>query len=52
MWRKIIVVEILLCFSSLAVQAKSAPADSLLVMFWNLENFFDFVDEGGGAVRC
>lgn len=48
MWRKIIVVEILLCFSSLAVQAKSAPADSLLVMFWNLENFFDFVDEGGG----
>ena len=40
-------VKILLYFSALAVQAKSAPADSLLVMFWNLENFFDYVDEGG-----
>ena len=42
-------VEILLCFSALTVQAKAAAADSILMMFWNLENFFDYADEGGGT---
>ncbi|MBO4340282.1 MAG: hypothetical protein J5764_00165 [Bacteroidales bacterium] len=27
----------------------SEAGDSLLVMFWNVENFFDWKDEGGGA---
>lgn len=27
----------------------SARCDSLLIMFWNVENFFDYTDQGGGG---
>lgn len=32
----------------LDMQTYCAAGDSLVVVFWNLENFFDYKDEGGG----
>ena len=32
----------------LDVQTYCAAGDSLVVVFWNMENFFDYKDEGGG----
>ena len=36
---------ILLLLSGLSVRAHSQPRDSLLVVFWNVENFFDYRSE-------
>lgn len=36
------------CLFCVASAAKAAGVDSLLVMFWNVENFFDTEDSGGG----
>lgn len=33
---------------SLSFTCMSAEKDSLLIMFWNLENFFDYMDRGEG----
>ncbi len=38
------ILVLLVCV--LAASSAAAQEDSLLVMFWNLENFFDFKDEG------
>lgn len=32
----------------LAMQIHCIASDSLVVVFWNMENFFDYTDEGGG----
>ena len=37
-----------ICALLLLVPAARAGEDSLRVMFWNLENFFDWIDEGRG----
>jgi len=44
MIKKIIVSLILAAF----VQASGYAGDSLVVVFWNVENFFDYTDAGGG----
>ncbi len=36
---------LLLLLPGLSVRAQSRPRDSLLVMFWNVENFFDYRSE-------
>lgn len=38
---------ILLFLVSASAQARQ-PSDSIKLMFWNLENFFDFIDQGTG----
>ena len=40
-------VVLILLFSA-SVHIKAADRDSLLVMFWNIENFFDWTDQGTG----
>ena len=40
------VLVLLLCAAGMGVQARGR--DSLLVMFWNVENFFDWTDQGTG----
>ena len=37
-----------LLVSLTGVHTKAAESDSLLVMFWNVENFFDWIDHGQG----
>ena len=43
---KRLVVTLLLCAG--VVQMSAKDRDSLLVMFWNVENFFDWIDQGTG----
>lgn len=43
---KRMVLVLLLCAAGMGVRAQGS--DSLLVMFWNLENFFDWTDQGTG----
>lgn len=43
--KKICIVIIILCLSS-CLQAQER--DSVLTVFWNLENFFDYTDQGTG----
>ena len=40
------ILVLLLCAAGTGVRAQDR--DSLLVMFWNVENFFDYVDQGTG----
>jgi len=42
------IVTVLLCLLG-TVTAVGEERDSLLVVFWNLENFFDYIDSGGGS---
>lgn len=43
-------IACIMCFlMSPACVVFSAGTDSLLAVFWNLENFFDFTDGGGGS---
>lgn len=41
---KQLILVLLLCASGMGVRAQER--DSLLVMFWNVENFFDWTDQG------
>ena len=43
---KRLVFVLLLCAAGMGVRAQDR--DSLLVMFWNVENFFDWTDQGTG----
>jgi len=43
---KRIILVLLLCAAGVVVRAQEK--DSLLVMFWNIENFFDWTDQGTG----
>ena len=43
---KRLILVLLLC--AVGIVARAQEKDSLLVMFWNLENFFDWKDDGGG----
>ncbi|MBE6250487.1 MAG: endonuclease [Bacteroidales bacterium] len=43
---KRMVLVLLLCAAGTGVRAQER--DSLLVMFWNVENFFDWIDQGTG----
>lgn len=43
---KRVILVLLLC--AVGVRVHAQEQDSLLVMFWNLENFFDWKDSGGG----
>ena len=43
---KRLIVMLLLCAAG--VRASAIERDSLLVMFWNVENFFDWTDQGNG----
>ena len=43
---KRVILVLLLCAAGVGVRAQEY--DSMLVMFWNLENFFDWRDDGGG----
>ena len=43
---KRLILVLLLCGT--AVQMRALQRDSLLVMFWNMENFFDWIDQGTG----
>lgn len=47
---KRVIFVLLLCTASVVVRAREIDSrqDSLLVMFWNLENFFDWIDQGTG----
>lgn len=42
------IVTVLLCLMG-TFTAVGEERDSLLVVFWNLENFFDYTDGGGGS---
>lgn len=46
MIRKVIITAIMSLLPFCAIAGH--PADSLLVMFWNVENFFDYTDRGEG----
>ena len=35
-------------FLALSLHPKTLARDSLVVVFWNMENFFDYTDQGGG----
>lgn len=39
---------VMLLLSAAGVRASAGDRDSLLVMFWNVENFFDWTDQGDG----
>ena len=39
-------ILVLLC--AVGFTAEAQEKDSLLVMFWNVENFFDWIDQGTG----
>ena len=43
---KRLILVLLLCAVGIVVRAQEG--DSLLVMFWNVENFFDYIDNGTG----
>ena len=43
--RRMILI-LMLCAVGMGVRAQER--DSLLVMFWNVENFFDYIDQGTG----
>ena len=43
---KRLILVLLICAPGVDVSAQDK--DSLLVMFWNLENFYDWTDQGGG----
>ena len=43
---KRLIVMLLLC--AIGMQMNAGERDSLLVMFWNVENFFDWTDQGEG----
>lgn len=43
---KRLIVMLLLCAAG--VRASAGERDSLLIMFWNVENFFDWTDQGNG----
>ena len=43
---KRLIVMMLLCAAGMRMNA--GERDSLLVMFWNVENFFDWIDQGEG----
>ncbi len=47
LWKTYLIAAVL---SGLAAEAaaETPPGDSLLLMFWNCENFFDYIDSGGG----
>ena len=39
---------LLLCLTVSLLSGSGIPGDDLRIMFWNLENFFDFIDQGTG----
>ena len=41
---------LLICAAGVCAHAQES--DSLLVIFWNLENFFDWRDQGTGESDC
>ena len=43
---KRVILVLLICAAGMGVRAQER--DSLLVMFWNVENFFDYIDQGTG----
>ncbi|MBE6215771.1 MAG: hypothetical protein E7123_06040 [Bacteroidales bacterium] len=43
--RRLIIV-LMLCVAEVALSAQEK--DPVLVMFWNVENFYDWIDQGGG----
>lgn len=43
---KRLILVLLLCTAGIGVRAQDG--DSILVMFWNVENFFDWIDQGKG----
>ena len=45
---KVMVFAAILLFSPLICTAQESEKDGTLVMFWNLENFFDWTDQGTG----
>ena len=45
---KVMVFAAVLLFSPLIYTAQESEKDGTLVMFWNLENFFDWTDQGTG----
>ena len=45
---KTIVCVVVLCLSCVFGSTCRGEEDSLLVVFWNVENFFDYVDDGTG----
>jgi len=45
---KVMVFAAVLLFSPLICTAQESGKDGTLVMFWNLENFFDWTDQGTG----
>ena len=44
---KRLILVLLLC--AVGIEVYADDKDSLLVMFWNVENFFDYIDQGTGA---
>lgn len=42
------ILAFLLCFLSSYISYTQETDDSMLVMFWNLENFYDYTDQGTG----
>lgn len=45
---KVIVCVVVLCLFVLFEGSCYGKGDSLVVMFWNVENFFDYIDDGKG----
>lgn len=45
---KVMVFAAVLLFNPLICKAQESEKDGTLVMFWNLENFFDWTDQGTG----
>ena len=44
---KRLILVLLLC--AVGIEVHADKKDSLLVMFWNVENFFDYIDQGTGV---
>ena len=46
--KRIFIVLVMILFMAVMAGAKGQDRDSVLTVFWNLENFFDYTDQGTG----
>lgn len=48
MKKRTALISFVILISAFSIRISAHSRDSLLIVFWNLENFFDYTDNGGG----
>lgn len=48
MKKRTALISFIILISAFNIRISAVSRDSLLIVFWNLENFFDYTDDGGG----